>query len=61
MKKKGKNPGKDKPKVHEELKGFSININKFGEMESSIQVDKLNEFLNENVEDKKLTNSGEEE
>lgn len=61
MKKKGKNPGNDKPKVHDELKGFDININKFGELQSSIQVDKLNEFLNENVEDKKLMDSEEEE
>jgi len=60
MKKKSKKID-ESPKVHEELKGFSININKFGEMESNIQVDKLNEFLNENVEDKKLIESSEEE
>ena len=51
---------KSKAKVHEELEGFSIKINAFGEMETTIPVDKLNEFLNENVEDKKLS-SGEEE
>lgn len=53
MKKKGK------PNVHEELKGFDIKINELGEMETSFNIDKLNDFLNENVEDKKL--KGEEE
>ena len=61
MKKKINKTEGDKPKVHDELKGFSININKFGELESSIKVDKLNEFLNENVEDKRLQNTAEEE
>ncbi len=61
MKKNIKKNTTEEPKVHEELKGFSININKFGEMESSIQVDKINEFLNENVEDKRLNNNSEEE
>jgi hypothetical protein len=51
---------KQKPNVHEELEGFNIKINAFGEMETTIPVDKLNSFLNENVEDKKL-NSGESE
>ncbi len=55
MKKKGK------PKVHEELTGFDIKINAFGELQSNFEVDKINSFLNENVEDKKLTDSSEEE
>ncbi|NNF21155.1 MAG: hypothetical protein HKN67_04380 [Saprospiraceae bacterium] len=56
MKKKGN------PSVHEELKGFDIKINSFGEMESNFKIDKLNDFLNENVEDKKLKEKkGEEE
>lgn len=45
---------KGKPEVHEELKGFDIRINEFGEITSSMDVDELNEFLDENVEDKKL-------
>ena len=61
MKKKVKKTESDKPKVHDELKGFSININKFGELESSIKVDELNEFLNENVEDKRIQAETEEE
>lgn len=55
-----KNVKKQKPNVHEELEGFNIKINAFGQMETTIPVDKLNSFLNENVEDKKLS-GGEEE
>ena len=54
MKKKGK------PVVHEELDGFNIKINEFGEMETNVPIDKLNSFLNEKVEDKKLHSSEEE-
>ena len=49
-----KKPQKGKPEVHEDLKGFDIKINEFGEIVSNVKVDKINEFLNENVEDKKL-------
>lgn len=45
---------KKKPKTHEELKGFDIRINEFGEIVSSYSVEQLNEFLNDKVEDKKL-------
>ena len=45
---------KKKPEVHDELKGFDIKINEFGEIVTNLKVDKINEFLNENVEDKKL-------
>jgi hypothetical protein len=41
-------------KVHEDLSGFAIRINEFGEIETTFEVEKLNEFLNENVDDKKL-------
>ncbi len=47
-------PKTDKPEVHDDLKGFDININQFGEVTSTIKPEKLNEFLNENVDDKKL-------
>ncbi len=49
-----KKPKKGKPEVHEELKGFDIKINEFGEIITNFEVDKVNEFLNENVDDKKL-------
>ena len=45
---------KEEPKVHEELKGFDIRINEFGEIITVFEVDALNKFLNEKVEDKKL-------
>jgi len=53
MPKKMKNKGN--PSVHDELKGFDIKINPFGELQSNFEIDKINEFLNENVEDKKLS------
>ncbi len=46
---------KDK-KMHEDLEGFSIRINEFGEITKSFEVDQLNRFLNEQVDDKKLRN-----
>jgi predicted RND superfamily exporter protein len=52
MAKKPKN--EENPKVHKDLDGFKMNINSFGEISSSFSIDKLNEFLNKNVEDKKL-------
>lgn len=43
-----------KPKVNPELEGLELNIDNFGEITSSMDIDKLNKFLNKNVEDKKL-------
>ncbi len=45
---------KPKPKVHKELEGFDISIDSFGEIKSSMNIEKINKFLNENVDDKKL-------
>jgi hypothetical protein len=42
------------PRVHEELKGFKMEINSFGEISSSLPIEAINAFLNKNVEDKKL-------
>jgi hypothetical protein len=47
-------PKKGVPEAHEDLKGFDIRINEFGQIISTMPVDKLNTFLNQNVEDKKL-------
>src|SRR5690554_2355944 len=44
----------DNPRVNAELEGFKMNINTFGEISSSFSIDKINEFLNNNVDDKKL-------
>ena len=56
-----KKPKKGKPEVHEDLEGFDIKINEFGEIVSNFSVDKINEFLNENVDDKKLKEKEESE
>ncbi len=44
-----------KPRVHQKLKGFEVSIDTFGELKSNLPIEKLNEFLNENVDDKKLS------
>jgi len=51
-KKKGNQ--EEKAKVAEELDGLSVNIDRFGEFQNSLSTDKINEFLNKNVDDKKL-------
>lgn len=45
---------KEKPKVNKELDGFDIKIDSFGELKSNLPIDKINQFLNKNVDDKKL-------
>lgn len=55
MKRKKKNKDeKKKPSVNKELEGFDIRIDSFGEIKSTFDIDRINEFLNKNVEDKKL-------
>lgn len=51
----------EKAEIHEELKGFDIKINEFGEIKSTFSVEKLNEFLDDNVDDKKLVDRDEDE
>ncbi len=46
-----------RPLTHEELEGFQIQINEFGQIESTFGIDRINTFLNEHVEDKKLNES----
>ncbi|MBT1702705.1 hypothetical protein [Chryseosolibacter indicus] len=45
---------KGKPKVHKELSGFDVSIDTFGEIKTNMDIEKINEFLNKNVDDKKL-------
>ncbi|MEP0984821.1 hypothetical protein [Ekhidna sp.] len=45
---------KEKAKVHKDLDGLELNVDSFGEISSNMPIDKLNKFLNKNVEDKKL-------
>jgi hypothetical protein len=49
---------KDQPNVHKELKDFDIQINTFGELKSNLSIDKINEFLNKHVPDKRVENEG---
>ncbi|HMJ69605.1 MAG TPA: hypothetical protein VK508_11935 [Cyclobacteriaceae bacterium] len=43
-----------KPRVHQDLSGFEVSINEFGEIRGNMNIEKINEFLNKNVDDKKL-------
>lgn len=45
---------KEKARVHKDLDGLELNVDSFGEITSNMSIDKLNTFLNKNVEDKKL-------
>ncbi len=49
-----KNKDQEKPKVHKDLEGFEMEIDAFGELKSNIDIEKINKFLNKQVEDKKL-------
>ena len=51
---KSKEKKVEKPRVHQDLQGFDIEINSFGEIRTSYDIDKINAFLNRNVDDKKL-------
>jgi hypothetical protein len=54
-KKKTNKPKKDeKPRVNKELEGFYIEIDAFGEIKTNYDINKINEFLNREVDDKKL-------
>uniref|UniRef100_UPI0040481F49 hypothetical protein n=1 Tax=Roseivirga sp. TaxID=1964215 RepID=UPI0040481F49 len=44
----------EKPRVNKALEGLEIRIDSFGEIHNSLSIDKINEFLNKNVDDKKL-------
>lgn len=45
---------KEKATVHKDLEGMELNVDSFGEISSNTSIDKINKFLNKNVEDKKL-------
>lgn len=54
MAKAKKKAGKAKPRVHKDLQGLNIVIDQFGEIKANMNIEKLNEFLDQNVDDKKL-------
>ena len=49
-----------KPKVNKELDGLDIKVNSLGEIITNYNIDKINEFLNKNVDDKKLKDRNDE-
>lgn len=53
---KRKSLEKKKPDVSKELEGLEISINSLGEIQSTLDINKINEFLDTHVEDKKLHN-----
>ena len=52
-----------KPRKKNVQGAFDININEFGEIISNVSIDRINEFLNRELQDKKLSHlkSDEEE
>src|SRR6478609_5330502 len=58
-KRKAVHSEKEVPKVNKELSCFDIKINSFGEIITSYDLDIINDFLDRNVEDKKLKNRDE--
>lgn len=59
--KKDKKNKDEKPKVNPELSGFDVSIDPFGEIKTNYNIDKINEFLNRNVDDKKLREKDEKD
>ena len=49
-----KKPQPKKPRVHKDLQGFEMSVDQFGEIKSNMNIEKINEFLDKNVNDKKL-------
>jgi hypothetical protein len=63
-KRKKEEPEEERARVNPELEGFEIKIDSFGEIKSNLDIEKINEFLNRKLYDKKLKNlpeDGEEE
>ena len=46
------------PDVHPDLEGFDVELNSFGEVDMTIPIDRLNDFLDREVDDPKLTQWG---
>ena len=51
-------PKQPLPDVHPDLEGFDVELNRFGEVDMTISIDKLNDFLDREVDDPKLTQWG---
>jgi len=46
------------PDVHPDLKGFDVELNRFGQVDMTISTDELNDFLDREVDDPKLKQWG---
>jgi hypothetical protein len=49
-----KKPMEGKPETHPDLDGLELGINEFGEITTNMNIDKINQFLNTHVNDKKF-------
>ncbi|MBA2422809.1 MAG: hypothetical protein H0V61_06250 [Chitinophagales bacterium] len=58
---KNKKPKAEEAQVNPELQGLDIRVNEFGEIISNVSVEKLNDFLDRNVIDRKLEEKVEKE
>ena len=43
-----------KAKINAKLDGFEVSVDNFGEVKTTMDIDKINSFLDEEVEDKKF-------
>lgn len=59
--KRNKKKKVEESKVNPALKGLDIRVNEFGEIEANIAIERLNDFLDQNVIDKKLEEKREKE
>jgi len=50
-----------KANVHDQISGFNIKIDEFGQLRTNMDIDDINNFLKEKVVDKKLQGNSEEE
>ena len=53
-----KNKKRADEQVHEELKGLNLQINAFGEIQSSLEIERINQFLDKHLGDKKKPDQG---
>ena len=53
-----KPPRQRLPDVHPDLEGFDVELNRFGQVDMTISIDELNDFLDREVDDPKLIQWG---
>ena len=51
----------EKASVHKDLEGFDISVDAFGNIQSNFPIDRIKDFLDQNVDDKKLSDRNLEE